>query len=67
MRAMRTWIGIDLLLTAPTITDALKAMRARRSDVTEAARPPEWQELAARALRIASGLDGRLSSGALSR
>lgn len=33
MRAMRTWIDIDLLLTSPTITDALKATRARRSDL----------------------------------
>lgn len=33
MRAMRTWIDIDLLLTSPTITDALKATRQRRSDV----------------------------------
>lgn len=32
MRAMRTWIDIDLLLTSPTITDALKATRQRRSD-----------------------------------
>lgn len=32
-RAMRTWIDIDLLLTSPTITDALKATRMRRSDL----------------------------------
>lgn len=31
-RAMRTWIDIDLLLTSPTITDALRATRERRSD-----------------------------------
>lgn len=31
-RAMRTWIDIDLLLTRPTITDALRATRERRSD-----------------------------------
>lgn len=31
-RAMRTWIDIDVLLTSPTITDALKATRARRAD-----------------------------------
>lgn len=33
MRAMRTWIDIDLLLTSVTITDALKATRTRRSDL----------------------------------
>lgn len=32
MRAMRTWIDIDLLLTSTTITEALKATRERRSD-----------------------------------
>jgi hypothetical protein len=31
-RNARRWIDIDLLLTSPTITDALKATRARRSD-----------------------------------
>jgi hypothetical protein len=32
MRAMRTWIDIDLLLTSATITEALKATRTRRSE-----------------------------------
>ena len=32
MRNARGWIDIDLLLTSPTITDALKATRVRRSD-----------------------------------
>jgi hypothetical protein len=31
-RNARRWIDIDLLLTSPTITDALKATRERRSD-----------------------------------
>lgn len=31
-RNARRWVDIDLLLTAPTITDALRATRERRSD-----------------------------------
>jgi hypothetical protein len=31
-RNARRWIDIDLLLTSPTIADALTATRARRSD-----------------------------------